>query len=75
LEAAKRFYQEVFGPPVAFEDDNSAVFNLGNTLINLLKTTAAHELIELAAVASREAGSRLSSPLRWMTWMQCVRSW
>jgi catechol 2,3-dioxygenase-like lactoylglutathione lyase family enzyme len=59
LEAAKRFYGEAFGLPIAFEDDNSAVFNFGNTIINLLKTSAARELIEPAAVASREAGARV----------------
>jgi catechol 2,3-dioxygenase-like lactoylglutathione lyase family enzyme len=59
LEASKRFYREVFGLPVAYEDDDSAVFDFGNTIINLLQTTAARELIEPAAVASREAGSRL----------------
>lgn len=59
MEAAKRFYREVFDLPVAFEDDNSAVFNFGNTIINLLTDTAARDLIEPAAVASREAGSRL----------------
>ncbi len=58
LEATKGFYREVFGLPVAFEDDNSAVFNFGNTIINLLKITAAGELIEPAAVASRGAGAR-----------------
>jgi catechol 2,3-dioxygenase-like lactoylglutathione lyase family enzyme len=58
LAAAKQFYHKVFGLPVDFEDDNSAVFKFGNTLVNLLKTTAAVELIEPAAVASREAGSR-----------------
>ncbi|MGI8676742.1 MAG: VOC family protein [Nocardioidaceae bacterium] len=59
LEAAKQFYQDVFGLPINFEDDDSAVFDFGNTIINLLKTTAARELIDPAAVASREAGSRL----------------
>lgn len=59
MEAAERFYQEVFGLPVVFEDDYSAVFNFGQTLINLLKATAARELIEPAVVARREAGSRL----------------
>ena len=59
LAAAKRFYREVFGLPVVFEDDNSAVFDFGNTLVNLLATTAAPELIAPAVVASREAGSRL----------------
>ena len=59
LEAATQFYREVFGLPVAFEDDDSAVFNFGNTLVNLLRATAAGELIEPAAVARREVGSRL----------------
>jgi catechol 2,3-dioxygenase-like lactoylglutathione lyase family enzyme len=59
LEATKRFYREVFGLPVAYEDDNSAVFDFGNTIINLLKATSAPELIEPAVVASRDAGSRL----------------
>ena len=58
LPATKRFYQEVFGLPVHFEDDVSAVFDFGNTLINLLKATEAPELIEPAAVAPPEAGSR-----------------
>jgi catechol 2,3-dioxygenase-like lactoylglutathione lyase family enzyme len=59
LDAAKRFYGEVFGLPIVFEDDASTVFNFGNTLINLLTTTAARELIEPATVASHEAGARL----------------
>ena len=58
LKAAKQFYMKVFGLAVIFEDDNSTVFKFGNTLINLLKTTAAGELIEPAKVATREAGSR-----------------
>ncbi len=35
LEAAKRFYREVFGLPVMFADDNSAVFDFGNTIVHL----------------------------------------
>jgi catechol 2,3-dioxygenase-like lactoylglutathione lyase family enzyme len=58
LDAGKQFYREVFGLPVAYEDDDSAVFNFGNTLINLLRAEAAGELIEPAPVASREAGAR-----------------
>jgi catechol 2,3-dioxygenase-like lactoylglutathione lyase family enzyme len=58
MESTKEFYQMVFGLPVFFEDDASTVFKFGNTLINLLKTTAAPELIEPATVASREAGHR-----------------
>lgn len=59
LEAARRFYREVFGLPVAFEDDSSAVFKFGDTLVNLLRTEAAHELIEPAVVASPDGGSRM----------------
>ena len=58
LAEAKRFYAEVFELPVMFEDDNSAVFNFGNTIVNLLHADAADELVEPAAVAPRESGSR-----------------
>jgi catechol 2,3-dioxygenase-like lactoylglutathione lyase family enzyme len=59
LAAAKQFYGSVFGLPVMYEDDDSTVFNFGNTIINLLKTSAAFGLIEPAAVASPEAGVRM----------------
>lgn len=58
LEQSKLFYQKVFGLPVFFEDRNSAVFKFANTLINLLVTRAANDLIEPGLVASPTAGSR-----------------
>jgi catechol 2,3-dioxygenase-like lactoylglutathione lyase family enzyme len=58
LEGTRQFYERVFRLPVTFEDSNSTVFNIGNTLINLLKKTAADELIAPARVALPEAGSR-----------------
>jgi catechol 2,3-dioxygenase-like lactoylglutathione lyase family enzyme len=58
LEAAKRFYGEVFSLPILFEDESSTAYKLGNTIVNLLKTTAAPELIEPAAVASADPGAR-----------------
>ena len=58
LDAAKQFYGEAFGLPVVYEDDASTVFNFGNTLINLLKSSEARELIAPAAVGGREAGTR-----------------
>ena len=58
LERSKRFYQDVFGLPVVFEDENSAVFRFENTLINLLDVREARGLIEPGAVAGPEAGSR-----------------
>jgi catechol 2,3-dioxygenase-like lactoylglutathione lyase family enzyme len=59
LAAAKQFYQSVFDLPVHFEDADSAAFKFGDTLINLLRTTAARKLIEPAAVARKEGGSRM----------------
>jgi catechol 2,3-dioxygenase-like lactoylglutathione lyase family enzyme len=56
LQRSKLFYQDVFGLPVIFEDENSTVFE--NTIINLLEISAARGLIEPGAAASREAGSR-----------------
>jgi catechol 2,3-dioxygenase-like lactoylglutathione lyase family enzyme len=58
LAVAKRFYQEVFGLPIVFEDANSAVFGFGSTLVNLLKTEAAVQLVEPALVGNPEAGVR-----------------
>ena len=58
LAATKDFYGEIFGLPVVFEDDVSAVFNFGTTLVNLLSITAAPELIAPAALGTTHAGSR-----------------
>lgn len=59
LPATKRFYQDVFALPVAFEDDASAVFKFDNTMINLLQTEEAPELIRPAPVAAPDAGARM----------------
>jgi catechol 2,3-dioxygenase-like lactoylglutathione lyase family enzyme len=58
LERSKAFYQQVFGLPVVFEDESSAVVKFDNTVINVLKVAAAPELIQPGTVASRAAGSR-----------------
>jgi lactoylglutathione lyase len=58
LQRSRLFYQDVFGLQVIYEDENSAVFNFENTIINLLSIPAARELIEPGAVASPESGSR-----------------
>ena len=59
LGAATQFYERAFGLSVQFGDEDSAVFRFGDTLVNLLRTTAAEELIAPATVARRDAGSRL----------------
>lgn len=58
LQRSKLFYQDVFGLPVTYEDEDAAAFKFENTIINLLKIPAARDLIEPGAVASRDAGSR-----------------
>ena len=58
LDAAKQFYRTTFDLPVVFENEDSAVFKFGGTLINLLRIASASELIEPARVAPRDAGSR-----------------
>src|SRR5215213_351676 len=55
---SKAFYERVFDVPVVFEDAESAAFKFDNLIVNLLAAGAAHELIEPAAVADRDAGSR-----------------
>jgi lactoylglutathione lyase len=63
LEASKQFYRDVFDSELKFEDEDSAVFAFGSTLVNLLRTTAAEELIGPAPVAPPDAGSRLQFTL------------
>ncbi|MGI9156544.1 MAG: VOC family protein [Marmoricola sp.] len=58
LRETKAFYQRVFSVPVMFEDGDSAVFEFGSTLINLLDSQAAPELVDPAAVADATSGSR-----------------
>jgi lactoylglutathione lyase len=58
LPAARSFYERVFGRTAAFGDDSSAAFKFDKTLLNLVDTRAAGEVIAPAAVASPGAGSR-----------------
>ncbi len=59
LAATKAFYVDVFGLPAYYEDADSVVFNFGNTLINVLRATEAHELITPAVVGGPDAGARV----------------
>jgi catechol 2,3-dioxygenase-like lactoylglutathione lyase family enzyme len=63
LEASKNFYEQVFGLPVVFEDENSAVFRFGETLLNLLRSTEAPSLVAPASVAPVAAGVRFQFTL------------
>jgi lactoylglutathione lyase len=59
LSASKEFYDRAFGLPIHYQDDQSAVYDFGNTLINLLQIAEAPGLIAPAKVAARDAGSRV----------------
>ena len=58
LAATKAFYAEVFELPLVHEDETSAAFRLGDTIVNVLTVSSAPELIDPAAVAPPESGSR-----------------
>lgn len=58
LPQVKKFYLDVFGLPVYFEDSNSVVFQFGDTLVNLLSATAAPELLAPAKPGDAGAGPR-----------------
>jgi catechol 2,3-dioxygenase-like lactoylglutathione lyase family enzyme len=55
---SKSFYEQVFGVTAIYEDESSVAFQFENMIVNLLKTDAAHDLIEPATVAGGDAGSR-----------------
>lgn len=59
LPAAAAFYRDAFGLGLIHRDDDSAAFDFGNTVINLLRTPSAPELIEPAVVAEAASGSRM----------------
>jgi catechol 2,3-dioxygenase-like lactoylglutathione lyase family enzyme len=60
LVGTKRFYQEILGLPLAFEDEDTAVFHLENIMICLNRTAKFAELVTPAAVAVPEAGARFN---------------
>ena len=57
LSEAKKFYTDVFGPEVIWEDDASAVVKMSNLIINLLRVSNAATLVEPIPVAA-PGGSR-----------------
>ena len=57
-QRSKAFYEKVFEAPLVFEDEHSAAVRFENTIINLLATPEAPELIAPAAVGGPEAGAR-----------------
>ena len=59
LDASTSFYRDVLGLKTVHQDENSTVFDLGNTLVNLLRVEAAHDLVAPATVAPADVGVRM----------------
>ena len=57
VQRSKSWYEDVFGLPLVFQDNDSAAFKFDNMILNLLRIPAAHELIAPAVVAARQSGS------------------
>ena len=58
LARSRDFYVTTFGKSVIFDDENSAVFKFGETVINVLAVAAAPELVEPGTVAPAGTGIR-----------------
>jgi lactoylglutathione lyase len=57
-QRSKGFYGAVFDAPVVHEDDDSVALRFEDLLLNLLRTHAAHELVEPLPVAPPGTGAR-----------------
>jgi lactoylglutathione lyase len=58
LEASKSFYSTAFEAPLIFENEDSAVFRFGPTMINLLHRSAADDLLTPAPVGNAGDAAR-----------------
>jgi lactoylglutathione lyase len=58
LASTKAFYRDVLEYSLVHEDENSVVFNSGVLSLNLLKVSAAGELVKPAAVGGPDGGAR-----------------
>lgn len=61
---ARSFYQTVFAPEIVYQDDVSAVLKFAGTMVNLLQSTQAPELVTPSAVAKPQSGSRMLLTIR-----------
>jgi lactoylglutathione lyase len=59
VKRSRSFYERAFEAPVVHEDDESVAFRFENTLLNIVRSDAASELIEPAPVGSPADGARL----------------
>ena len=55
---AKAFYERVFAPQVAYQDQVSCVLKFQGALVNLLQASEAPQLVQPAPVAPATSGAR-----------------
>jgi catechol 2,3-dioxygenase-like lactoylglutathione lyase family enzyme len=58
VQRSKAFYANVFGAEAVYEDENAVAFRFENMVVNLLRVSAAHELIAPAPVGDADAARR-----------------
>lgn len=58
LDGARDFYGNSWGLREIYADDDSTAYDLGNTILNILKISEADELVTPVAVAPRDSGAR-----------------
>lgn len=59
VAASRSFYIDVFGVPLVYEDEVSAVFQFAATMINLLDVAAADTLFDPRPVGTHSDGARV----------------
>lgn len=64
LGASKKFYQEIFGLEIIYEDSNCTVVRIEALMLNLLKVSEAPKLITPVKVADQLNGARLMFTIR-----------
>jgi len=62
-EAAKSFYRNFLSLEPVYEDEDSAVFMIGDTMVNVLRTSAVPELIEPSKRATEGLRSIYTMPV------------
>ncbi len=58
IGVSKAFYADLFGVTPVFEDEASAAFKFGDTIVNLLRRDQANEIVAPEKVGARGDGSR-----------------
>jgi len=73
VAASKAFYADLFGVTPIFEDEVSAAFKFGETVINLLRSDQANDIVAPDKVGARTDGSRFQLTV-WLDDVEAIAS-